>query len=155
MISLSQQFLDKVDHEYVLKALKSKRLTRGKYIKKFEKELCNYTGCKYAVALNSGSSALMTAYKVLDMKKNDIVWVSPITFVSTLSSSLHFDTRYDFVDIGLDFNLSSDLLAKKFKGLNKKFYPKVVTPTHLRGLPTDQDKIYNLKKFFIYKINVS
>jgi len=152
MISLSRQFLDKVDHKFVLKALKSERLTRGNYVKKFEKEICRYTGCKYAVSLNSGSSALMIAYKALDIKKNDIVWTSPITFVSTLSSSLHFGAKYDFVDIGSDFNLSSDHLLKKLKNLKKIFFPKVVTPTHLRGFPTDQDKIYKLKKKYKFKI---
>jgi len=152
VINLSRQSLCQKDIQSVLSTLKSNKITRGSSVINFEKAICKYTGCKYAVAVNSASSALLLAYKVLGLKPKEIVWTTPVTFVSTLTSALHLGANFDFVDIGKDFNLDFELFKKKLLSTKKKFRPNILTNVHLRGLPTDQEKFFKLKKKFNFKI---
>ena len=83
MFPYSKQNLNKKDISAVLKILKSNFLTQGPTVKKFEKKICEITKAKYATACNNGSSALHLACLALNVKKNDIVWTVPNTFVAT------------------------------------------------------------------------
>ena len=69
MINLSKQSIDQNDLKKIREVFLSGKITRGKNILNFEKKISNYTGCKYAVAVNSASSALLLAYSVLLDKK--------------------------------------------------------------------------------------
>lgn len=152
MINLSKQSLCNKDIQSVLNALKSNKITRGSAVVNFEKAICKYTGCKYAVAVNSASSALLLSYRALGLKEKEIIWTTPITFVSTLTSALHLGANFDFVDVGEDFNLDFNFFKKKLLFTRKKLRPSILTNVHLRGLPTDQEKFFNLKKKFKFKI---
>lgn len=152
MINLSKQSLCNKDIQSVLNALKSDKITRGLAVANFEKAICKYTGCKYAVAVNSASSALLLSYRALGLKEKQIIWTTPITFVSTLTSALHLGANFDFVDVGEDFNLDFNFFKKKLLSTRKKLRPCILTNVHLRGLPTDQEKFFNLKKKFKFKI---
>ncbi len=152
MINLSKQSIDRNDLKKIREVFLSGKVARGKNIINFEKKISKYTGCKYAVAVNSASSALLLAYSVLLNKKNKITWTTPITFISTISSSMHLGSKVDFVDVGHDFNINIKSLENKLKKSKKKDIPTVLTSVHLRGIPTDQDKLMNLKKKYNFKI---
>ena len=152
MINLSKQSIDQNDLKKIREVFLSSKITRGKNILNFEKKISNYTGCKYAVAVNSASSALLLAYSVLLDKKNKITWTTPITFISTISSSMHLGSKVDFVDVGEDFNINLKSLENKLKKSKKKNIPTVLTSVHLRGIPTDQDRLMYLKKKYNFKI---
>ena len=68
MIWYSQQSIDNNDIKSVVNVMKSKYLTQGNYIKKFEK-ICHFTRAKYAVALSNASAALHIACITLNLKK--------------------------------------------------------------------------------------
>ena len=151
MINLSKQSIASREKKIFSKVLQSGKITRGKYIEEFEKKVCKYTKSKYAVAVNSASSALFLAYSVF-LKKNDIVWTSPVTFISTISGAIHLGSKIDFVDIGKDFNIDPLILQAKLKKTKRKKLPSVVTTVHLRGVPADQDKIAILSKKYNFKV---
>ena len=90
----------------------------------------------------------------LGFKRNDILWTTPNTFVTTSNCALHLGGKIDFVDIDyLTGNIDLNLLEKKLINAKKKNkLPKILIPVHFSGLPTEQDKIYKLSKKFKFKI---
>ena len=83
IIRYSTQVISKNDVSSVSKALKSSFITEGPLIDNFEKKLTNYTNSKYATIVNSASSALIIACGALGLRKNDFLWTTPISFVSS------------------------------------------------------------------------
>ena len=58
MIPYGKQHITDKDVKNVVKVLRSDFLTQGPVVPEFEQKLCDYTGAKYAVAVNSATSAL-------------------------------------------------------------------------------------------------
>ena len=88
MINYSRQTIDKSDINAVTKALKSKWLTTGPFVKKFENEIKKKVNSKYCTAVNSATSALHLVCLALGVKKGDYVWTSSNTFVASLLYNL-------------------------------------------------------------------
>lgn len=154
MIPYGKQSITEEDIKSVEKVLRSDFLTQGPLVPLFEKRISEYTGVKYTTAVNSATSALHIAYLALDIKKNDIVWTSPITFVATSNAALMCGAIVDFVDIEENtLNMSVSELEKKLidaKEINK--LPKLVAPVHMCGQSCDMEQIYNLSKKYGFKI---
>ena len=68
----------------------------GKKTKEFEEKFAEYVGAKYAVGMNSCSSALDVAARFLE---KDEITVSPLTFVASALCILHAGKKVKFVDI--------------------------------------------------------
>lgn len=51
----------------------------GPNVDGFEKEICDYTGSKHAVALSSGTAAIHLSLVLLDVKPDDVVFCSSLT----------------------------------------------------------------------------
>lgn len=139
------------DIKNVVKVLKSKNLTQGPTIEKFENEFKNYVGSKYAVAVSSCSAGLHLACKAAGLDKSNELLTSPNTFVSSANAGLHCGSKVSFVDIdSITGNISMNLLKNK---INKKNKIKVVMPVHFGGLPCDMKAISKIikkrKKIFI------
>lgn len=149
--SYSRQSINSADIKNVSRVLKSDYLTTGPKIEEFEKKINLFCGSKYSLVVNSATSALHLGCLALGLKKNDLVWTTPISFVATSNCALHCGAKIDFVDIDIDtFNISTKLLEIKLKKSKKK--PKIVIPVHLSGHPCDMEYIFFLKKkygFFI------
>tara|TARA_Y200000002_G_scaffold373144_1_gene371818 strand:- start:13390 stop:14550 length:1161 start_codon:yes stop_codon:yes gene_type:complete len=154
IIPYSRQFIDKNDISSVIKILKSDMLTQGDGVLLFEKEISKYTGAKYASSFNSATSALHAACHALDVKKGDIVWTSPISFVASANCALYCGGTIDFVDINIDtYNISVSSLKKKLseaKKINK--LPKVLICVHLSGQSCEMEDIFKLSKIYNFKI---
>ena len=150
MINYGKQSISPEDIESVKKTLKSNFLTQGPVVQKFEKKLSKYFNSKYTLAVSSGTSALNIVGKVLNWKKNDLVIVSPITFLATANCIERSGAKPVFVDINLeDYSLDISKLEKKIKSLKKL---KAVIVTDYAGHPADWEKIYKLKKNIILQL---
>ena len=113
ILPYSRQSISTKDILSVKKVLRSDYLTTGPVIKEFENKIIKSCKSKYSVLVNSGTSALHIACLALDIKKNDIVWTSPITFAASANCALYCGAKIDFVDIDPEtFNMSTDLLEK-------------------------------------------
>ena len=77
MINYGQHYLDNEDFAAVLNVLKSKNLTQGKTVKKFENYLQNYFGSKYACAISNATAGLYLLSELFAWKKNDNSFLSP------------------------------------------------------------------------------
>ncbi|MBE6496162.1 MAG: UDP-4-amino-4,6-dideoxy-N-acetyl-beta-L-altrosamine transaminase [Methanobrevibacter thaueri] len=126
-----KQTIDDEDIEEVIKTLKSPLITQGPKIEEFEKELAKYCGSKYAVAFNSGTSALHGAYFALGLKKGDEMITSPNTFVASSNAGLYLGANVRFGDIELE---TGNIDASKIETSENT---KLITPVHYSGNPVD------------------
>ena len=80
-------------------ALTTSAKTGGKNVQEFEKLASSFTKSKYAVAVNSGTSALQAALLVLDIKQGDEVLIPSFSFVATANAVISTGAKPVFVDI--------------------------------------------------------
>lgn len=154
LIPYSRQKIDKKDINSILKVLKSNYLTKGPITEKFEQNVSKYLKVKYSLAIINASSALILACRSLGVKKNDLVWTTVNTYISTINSALHCEAKIDLVDISLDnYNMDIELLEQKLKVAKKKNkLPKVLIVVHLAGYPNDMKKLNYLSKKYKFLI---
>ena len=80
--------VDNEDIKSVVEVLENKFLTQGDVVPEFEKKVSAFCGSKHAIAVNSATSALHLACRALNIKKDDIVWTSPISFVASANCAV-------------------------------------------------------------------
>lgn len=113
----------------VTKVLRSGWLTMGLETDLFEKEFASYVGAKYAVAVNSATSALFLSLKALGVGRGDEVIVPSFTFASSANVIVHCGAKPVFIDIKIDdFTMDQDSLEK---AITKR--TKAVIPVHYGG----------------------
>lgn len=113
--------------------------TVGENINQFEKNICKLVGCKYSVALASGTSALHLAVKLAGVKPGDKVFCTDLTFDATVNPVSYEHGKQIFVDSEYEtWNMNPDALRKAFE-----IYPevKVVIVANLYGVPAQLDEI--------------
>ena len=130
--------------------------TSGKEIAIFEKELSNYVGSKYAVACNSGTSALHIAIKVAGILPDDEVMVPSLTFASTVNTIIYNGARPIFFNcdkfLNININDVKNFLEnftyfKNGSSYNKKLKKiSAIVPVHMYGNASNIFEIDNLLK---------
>ena len=116
---------------------KKGEITEGKYSEKFEKMIGNYLGNKNCALVNSGTSALTLAYRLLNLKKNDEVITTPFTCMATNEPLYNDKIKFKFCDIDPYTGNASIESIKKL--INAK--TKAIVVVHWGGLPFDVDKL--------------
>jgi UDP-4-amino-4,6-dideoxy-N-acetyl-beta-L-altrosamine transaminase len=132
-IPYGKQYIDEYDIEEVIKVLKSDFITQGPKIGEFEEKLADYSGSKYAVTFNSGTSALHGAYFAFGLGKGDEVITSPNTFVATSNAALYLNASPVFSDI--EINTGNIDVFKVEEKITEK--TKLIVPVHYSGNPVD------------------
>jgi UDP-4-amino-4,6-dideoxy-N-acetyl-beta-L-altrosamine transaminase len=154
MIPYARQDITQKDIRAVKNVLKSDFLTQGPMVNRFENATRKYANSKYAVAVNSATSALHIACLALGLKQGDWVWTSPNSFVASANCAVYCGAKLDFVDIdSKTYNMSINELEKKLKKAKiKKKLPKIVIPVHFAGQPCEMFEIHKLSKKYNFKI---
>lgn len=153
-IPYGRQDISEEDIQAVVEVLRSDWLTQGPAIPQFEQVVANYCGAKYAVAVNSATSALHIACLALGLGPNDWLWTSPITFVASANCGLYCGAKVDFVDIDPHtYNMSVLALEEKLiKAEAEGCLPKIVIPVHLAGQSCDMKAIHQLALKYGFKV---
>lgn len=153
-IPYGRQQISDEDIEAVVRVLRSDYLTQGPAIPAFEQAVARYCGARYAVAVNSATSALHIACLALGLGPGKRVWTSPNTFVASANCGIYCGAEVDFVDI--DFatgNMSVEALAEKLERSAKQgFLPDVVIPVHFAGQPCEMSAIRALADNYGFRI---
>ncbi len=113
--------------------------TVGENINEVERMAAEKVGCKYAVALSSGTAALHLCMKLAGVGKGDYVFASDMTFAATVNPIVYEGGVPVFVDTERDtWNMDPIALEKAFE-----MYPgtKVVVSANLYGTPGKLDEI--------------
>jgi UDP-N-acetylbacillosamine transaminase len=145
-IFLSSPHMSGNELKYIEDVFKSNYIAPvGEYINRFEDKIKEYTGAKNALALNSATSAIHLALRVLGIGEGDDVLASTFTFIGSVSAILYQKANPVFIDSDKEsWNLSPKLLNKYLCECDKK--PKALIVTHLYGMSADIKKIADICK---------
>lgn len=139
-IYLSSPTMHGPELEYMTEAYKTNWMsTVGINITEVERIVCEKVGCKYAVALSSGTAAIHMAVKLAGVEPSQKILSSDMTFVATINPVVYEGGVPVFVDTEYDtWNMDPVALEKAFE-----LYPdiKVVVVAHLYGTPGKVDEI--------------
>ena len=114
-MKLSVPHIDKKDIYSINKTLKNQYIsTSSKNVKIFENKISNYCNTKFSIALNTGTSALHLALKILGVDKDSEVIVPSLTFVATANPILYLGANPIIFDVDENHNIKMrDYLCKE------------------------------------------
>lgn len=105
-----------------------------------EDEWAAYTGAEYALATNSGTSALHCSVAALGLEPGDEVIMPSYTFVASAMAVLHHNAIPIFADIRPDtYSIDVDRIREKISPKTR-----AIMPVHVFGLPADMAEIGEL-----------
>ncbi len=137
---------DDAEYDAINRVIKSNRFTIGPEVEMFEKEFAEYFGSKYAVMVNSGSSANLIAISALilsdkhDLKEGDEVIVPAVSWATTYTVLHQCGLKLRFIDIDLDtFNLNLNELEDAITENTRAIFA-----VNLLGNPNDFDKLLHI-----------
>lgn len=145
-IPYAKQSIDDLDIEEIKSAISSDFITRGPKVIEFESVFAEYCSVKYAVAFNSGTSALKAACFAADVNSFDRIITTPNTFIATLSAGLNYGADYTLADIdsqtgNIDLSQVREILQYP---ISRGRY--IVFPVHFSGIPVDIAKLESFIK---------
>jgi dTDP-4-amino-4,6-dideoxygalactose transaminase len=123
MIQYGKQVIEECDIEAVAEVMReNKYLTTGPRVAEFEQQMCEYIGCKHAIAMNSCTSALHACVRACGISGNDEVIVNTISFVASSNAVLYEGGIPVFCDIrednmNLDVDKVESLINEKTKAI--------------------------------------
>src|SRR5688572_3142519 len=117
----------------VTRVADSQRFIMGPEIASLERELAEMLGIREAIAVSSGTDALLLALMTLDIKAGDEVVTSTYSFFATAGAVVRVGARPVFVDIDpATFNIDPAKVAAAVTSRTK-----AILPVHLFGLAAD------------------
>jgi len=131
-IPLFKIYWDGEDVERVGDTIKSgSNWATGENVDEFERKIAEYTGTKYAVAVNSGTSALHILLLAYQISKGDEVIVPSFTFIATANAPLFVGAKPVFAEIEeKTYGLDPEDVERKIT--NKT---RAIMPIHFAGYP--------------------
>ncbi|HYA86301.1 MAG TPA: LegC family aminotransferase [Nitrospirota bacterium] len=126
----------------------------GKFVDRFERDLAEFTGAKYAVAVVNGTAALHICLKLVGVETGDEVLIPTLTFAATANAVTYCGAIPHFVDsekrtLGLDPVHLTDYLAEIAESHHDGCYNRItgrrikaVVPMHTFGHPVDLDPLF-------------
>jgi CDP-6-deoxy-D-xylo-4-hexulose-3-dehydrase len=144
-IPVSGRTFDAEDIQYLVDASLDFWLTTGRFARDFEQEMVNFLGSKYAILVNSGSSANLLALSSLTspklgaraLKAGDEVITLAAGFPTTVNPIVQNGLVPVFVDISLPtYNIDTTQLEQAYS-----VRTKAVILAHTLGNPFDLDKV--------------
>ncbi|MDD3626896.1 MAG: DegT/DnrJ/EryC1/StrS family aminotransferase [bacterium] len=141
-VPLSSPDITGKEIDAVVEVLRTRFLSIGPKIVEFEKAISDFIGCKYAVGVNSGTSALHILIKYLSIQPGDEVITTPFSFIASSNCILFERGKPVFVDINPEtMNIDEERIEKKIT--NKT---KALLIVDIFGHPVDWDKINEISK---------
>jgi dTDP-4-amino-4,6-dideoxygalactose transaminase len=121
----------------VTRVCDSQQFVMGAEVAALEDQLAALLGVEHAIAVSSGTDALLLVLMALGVKAGDEVVTSTYSFFATAGTIVRAGARPVFVDIDpVTFNMDPARLADAITPRTK-----VVLPVHLFGLSADMDPI--------------
>jgi perosamine synthetase len=160
-ISMSAPDLTEAEIAAVMQVLRTPTLSIGPQLTAFEGAVAEYTGTRYAVGVNSGTSGLHLCVIAAGIKRGDLVITTPFSFIASANCILYEGAIPVFVDVDpRTGNIDPDLVVEAVEALTRKerttsgarWLPpglrslpsvdgqiKAILPVHAFGQPADMD----------------
>ncbi|NIH83088.1 DegT/DnrJ/EryC1/StrS family aminotransferase [Amycolatopsis viridis] len=124
----------------VVEVLRSGTLAQGPMVARFEDGFARAAGTAHAIAVNSGTTALVATLQALGLGPGDEVITTPFTFVATLNAILETGATVRFADITReDFAIDPDAVATAITPRTR-----AILPVHLYGQTANLGKLVPL-----------
>jgi perosamine synthetase len=141
-IPLARPWLDDEEPAAAAQVVRSGMLCQGAQTAAFEEAFAHTVGARHAIAVSSGSTALLVALQAMGVRQGDEVIVPDMTFVSTATSAVYLGARPVLCDITLrDYNMD----ASRAEGLITA-RTKALIPVHYAGQTADMDPLRQLAR---------
>ena len=141
-IPYGRQNIDQDDIDAVIEVLRSAWITQGPWGEEFEKQVAAYCGVSYAVAFNSGTSALHAAIYAARIGPGDEVITSPITFLATANAAIYTGARPVFVDMDINsYCIDPQLIEAAITPRSR-----AIVPVDYAGYPVDMSVIKEIAR---------
>ncbi len=136
-IPLSKPWITGEDIDAVNRVMETAYLSLGPKLAEFEQKLSKVASRKYAVAVNSGTSALHLIIRSLGIKEGDEVITTPFSFIASSNCILFENAKPVFVDIkpdtyNIDVSLIEDAITER---------TKAIIGVDVFGQPADWEKL--------------
>ncbi len=139
-IAIAKPLIGAEEKAAVMEVLDSGQLAQGPRTQAFERTFAEYVGAKHAIAVNSGTAALIVALQANGVGPGDEVITTPFSFIATATSIVACGAKPVFVDIDpFDLNLDPNQVESAITDLTK-----AVMPVHLYGHPARIDELQSL-----------
>jgi len=151
-ISLHEPHFNGNEWRYVKECLDSNYVSSvGQFVNRFEQELADYTGAKYAIAVVNGTAALHVALLLAGVVRDDEVLIPSLSFVATANATAYIGAIPHFVDsnertLGVDPQTLRTYLKKCTEirngqciNINTGRIIRALVPMHTFGHPADID----------------
>ena len=133
--------------EAVLCSLNSGWYILGKEMEEFEKQFALYLGVKHCIALNSGTDALILAFRALGIHEGDEVIVPANAYIASVIGVTENGGTPVFVDADAHMEIDADAIEEKITDKTK-----AILPVHLFGQYSRMDKIVELVRKYNLKL---
>ena len=127
------------EEDAVLRVIRSGMFVSGKEVEQFEEDFAEFHDTRYAVGVNSGTSALVGSLLALGIGPGDEVIVPSMTFVATATAVLAVGATPVFADVDRDCRIS---LTSVQECLSER--TTAVIPVHLYGHMVDMSGLYHI-----------
>ena len=135
----------------VTDVIDSTRYIMGPELERFEEAVAEYSGCKYALGVSSGTDALLLALMSLNIGPGDKVLVPDFSFFATAGVVSRLNAEPVFLEIDpTTFNLCPKHLEEKLESYTEEELAQVkaVIPVHLFGQCADMQAILGVAQQF-------
>jgi len=137
VIPLSRPWVGDDEARAAAEVIKSGWLITGPRVEEFERRFARMHGVDHAVAVASGSAALLVAFAALEISAGDEIVVPDMTFVSTATAAMYLGARPVFVDIELrSYCIDPELLEEAIGPRTK-----AIVPVHYAGHTAEMERI--------------
>ena len=150
-ITMSSPDLTDADRQAVLEVLNTPNLSMGPHTPGFERAICELTGAKHAIAVNSGTAGLHLCVRAAGIGPGDLVITTPFSFVASSNVLLFENAIPLFVDVdphtgNIDVRevATAAQHPEKFlprRGAERYTALKAILPVDVFGQPADMDTI--------------
>ncbi len=163
---MSSPDISEEDRDAVRSVINTNYLSMGPWVERFENAFKTLTGCRYAIAVNSGTAGLHLALRSIGIQRGDIVITTPFSFVASSNAILFENALPVYVDVDpVTGNMDTTQLAQAVDDLTaggqraKRWLPrrmpryfddsgkeiqpslKALLPIDVFGQPADMDSI--------------
>jgi dTDP-4-amino-4,6-dideoxygalactose transaminase len=124
------------------RVLRSGHFILGAEVEAFERECATFLGAKHAIAISSGTDAILVALMALDLAPGDEVICPAFTFFATAGCVARAGLTPVFADVdAASFNLDAADVARRITPRTK-----VIMPVHLFGQSANMEPLLTLAK---------
>lgn len=123
-VPIAKPIIGEEEIKNVVEVLKSGMIAQGPKVAEFEEKFAAWIGTKYAIATNSGTSALHVALLAAGIGKGDEVITTPFTFIATGNSIIYTGATPVFAGIDLKtYTINPDSIEALITDKTKAILP--------------------------------